>query len=124
VPVAAFGPHTVFGVGQTSGFSASSSFMVRPAINLVPATGRPGTAFTLSGTGFGAGEVVTASWNCSANPCSGGMTLGSTIADGTGSISSLILAVPLAATVGPHAVGAHGISTSGFAHATFRVKQH
>ncbi len=62
VPQAAAGLHSFIAVGQSSGKSTSSTFTVRPAVFLVPASGRSGSTAYLVGLGFGAGETVAGLW--------------------------------------------------------------
>jgi hypothetical protein len=63
VPAAVNGPHTLIAVGQTSGKSASSTFTVRAAEKLAPASGVTGTRVTAALSGFKAHQAVTLRWD-------------------------------------------------------------
>jgi len=62
VPAAAGGSHT-FKAVDNAGNNASFSFAVGSRLSLSPATGGPGTAVTVNGNSFQAGQTVTVSFN-------------------------------------------------------------
>lgn len=113
VPAAVEGVHVLYAVGQSSARSASATLTVRPAIFLSPSHGKAGSAITLGGFGFGAGETVAALWY------PGLMPLKATPSNAAGSVT-LTITVPLSPT-GTDAVLGYGVSTKQYAATPFQV---
>jgi hypothetical protein len=99
------GPHAVIARGATSGFEATLEFTVSAppstAISFEPMSGPPGTSVSVTGTGFGNGELVRIRWD---NTSSGPM-LGSVNANSAGAFT-ISVTVP-DASEGPHRLIAH-----------------
>src|SRR5205085_1027212 len=83
-----------------------------PSLTLSIASGPPTTAFSASGTGFAASQLVDVSWDST--------PLATVTAGTTGAFSGLALTVPAGATPGRHAITARQ-GQSG-AQATFVVR--
>ena len=62
VPALPGGSYSVIATG-TSGDSASATFVVTPALTLIPSSGQTGSSFTESVTGFLPGETVICTFN-------------------------------------------------------------
>jgi hypothetical protein len=120
VPVSPFGTYPVYGVGQTSQGSPLASFHLVPALSIVPTSGHASAPATVSGTGFGANEVVHVLFNCAANPCAG-TPLGTAVANTAGSFSGLSVTIPATATLGGHTVGGIGATTGAVATTVLTV---
>jgi subtilisin family serine protease len=98
-----------FSNGQTSTTTVAGA---TPCIKLSPAFGPGGTTTTVSGTGFGANETVTLTFDRT--------TVGSASTDSNGSFSTAIT-VPLTATRGFHPVKATGQTSGSVGQAGFKV---
>ncbi len=93
---------------------------VTARLTLAPASGAAGSTLTVTGTNFGAGEMVSIRFYCSPSECgSGAVQVGTATADGNGTFSTKV-AVPLFAPLGSHGVGAVGAAGS-FAWSRFTV---
>jgi hypothetical protein len=113
VPQAHAGRHSVIAVGQTSGISLSGTITVKPAVFLVPPSGRAGSSAYLVGAGFGVTETVVALWN------PGQKLLGSAQATTLGTVV-LKFTVPISATGTDQVIG-YGLTTRQFGQAPFTV---
>lgn len=113
---AAGGTYTVQAVDNATGRVASAHFTVatlKPAVVAVPTTGAPGTAITINGFGFAAGQRVTLSL--------GGHTLITVTTNGAGQFKAQT-AIPHGLATGPATITAS--STSGqTAHIAFNVQR-
>ncbi len=114
VPQAFDGAHTLFAVGQSNGEMASAGFRVTPAVVLLPAaSGKAGSAVTMVGLGFGAGETVAALWY------PGFSLLGHATSNAVGT-AVVSFTVP-AAAAGTYDVIGYGVSTRTAAVKSFTV---
>jgi outer membrane protein assembly factor BamB len=107
-PTATVGDHTVTAAGATSGLSATGTFTVinpNASITLSPSTGGPGSADTVSGTGFLPGEGISVFF--------GDTFLGHTDATTTGTFS-LGVAIPTGIPSASYSIRAEA-GTSGLA---------
>jgi outer membrane protein assembly factor BamB len=108
---AAVGPITVQ-IGTTR-VSSSTMFTVLPGLVLSPATGPPGSAVNVSGTGFGHSETVSVSFD--------GTVLATPPASTKGSFGPTPVTVPAAATAGSHTISALGNTTGLLAQTAYTV---
>jgi hypothetical protein len=113
VPQAAAGAHTLIAVGQGSGRAASATLQVKPAVFLFPGGGKGGSAASLVGVGFGAGETMAGLWY------PGMKVLGAATANTVGT-AVLSFTVPLSAT-GTYYVVGYGLTSKLTAVAPFGV---
>jgi hypothetical protein len=110
VPVVPGGPYAVAAQGETSGDSASTTFLVIPTLALSPDSGPAGTSVVAQGVGFIAAETVDVYW--------AGVITSSAVADSAGTFSCTFT-VP-STSAGTYAVTARGVEGDS-ANATFRV---
>lgn len=113
VPQAVAGGHTLLAVGQSSGRQASAPLQIKPAVVLVPASGRSGSLVYLIGVGFGPTETVAGLWYPGLKLLSAGRgtALGTVV---------MTVTVPLSAT-GSYAVVGYGVSSKQVAVAGFTL---
>jgi hypothetical protein len=112
VPAGVAGSHTV--EVTAGGERATATFTVQPQIALTPASGGAGSSGSISGTGFGAGRSLGATFNGSA------VTLGgTTTTDAKGSFSGATYTVPAVAAGGYTVAVGDGAGDS--ASATYTV---
>ncbi len=105
VPASASGTHTVTVTGSVTGV-ISATFTTTAAISLNKTSGTPGTAITVTGSGFGASETGI-------NVTFDGNTVASGISANATGAWNTNFTVPAAAS-GSHNVGAYGaVNTSG-----------
>jgi PQQ-like domain/IPT/TIG domain len=105
------GPITVTTPGGTA--KSTANFTVTPQVLLKPATGPPGSAVTVSGTGFGAFEGVDIFFDTTDEALAG--------TSAAGSFGPITVTVPAAATPGTHWISAAGRHSGLFAQAAFTV---
>ncbi len=113
-PTAA-GPHTVTVRGTASGRVQNTTFTVggQTSIGLTPAVGGPGTTVTITGTGFGASEPITVSFD--STPVVTGTS------SSTGAVAGLTVTVPSPIAAGVHQVVARGTTSGRSQSAAFTV---
>ncbi len=124
-PFAPAGAHGIGGTGSSSGLFVNTVYTVtsRQAVRLVPDSGLPGSAFTVLGTGFAAGEKVPIKFYCWPDNCGpGAVDLGTATTDDSGSFS-LDVHAPRFAPPGPHGVGGTGQTSGLAASAPFTITQ-
>lgn len=119
VPKGTAGTYSVYGVEATPALTAVASLTIVPAIKVSPASGLPGAAITVSGTGFAASQTVTIKWNCATATCSSTTVLGTVTTTSTGTFSKLVHA-PTGAATGTYPIGSADTS-SHFATINFKV---
>jgi hypothetical protein len=73
--------------------SANTVFTITSSITITPASGPPGTQVTVSGSGFAAGSILSATF-----AGSGVILTGTTITDATGSFSGSMFTIPASTT--------------------------
>lgn len=119
---ATFGKY-VIGAKGAGGDFAGKSFTVSltPTVTATPARVTSGGQLTLSGTGFGPGELVTFYWNCNVKTCTGATALGSVTTDATGAFSGVVVTIPTATVGSTYAIGAKGGTTGAFAVADVKI---
>jgi len=105
------GPITVTTPGGTA--NNSSGFTVTPAVLLSLSTGPPGSAVTVSGTGFGASEGADLFVDTTDEALAG--------TNAAGSFGPITVTLPAAAVPGPHWISADGRHSGLFAQAGFTV---
>ena len=96
VPSSVLGPHTVIVSDGT--YSATAAFTVTPFVSVTPASGYAGTIVTISGGGFVASQVVSATFDSAPLSLSGACTTTS-----TGVLSGCTFTVPVSVS-GLHTV--------------------
>ncbi len=113
-PVAA-GKHTVTLRGVATGRTVSTTFTVNstPGITLAPTSGGPGTAVDVTGSGFGASEPITVSFD--------GTQVASSGTTSAGTLTGLAFSVPNPAAAGAHSVVVRGTTSGLTQSATFTV---
>ncbi len=124
-PFAPAGAHGIGGTGSSSGLFVNTVYTVtsRQAVRLVPDSGLPGSAFTVLGTGFAAGEKVPIKFYCWPDNCGpGAVDLGTATTDDSGSFS-LDVHAPRFAPPGPHGVGGTGQTSGLAASAPYTITQ-
>jgi hypothetical protein len=92
LPQTPFGACGLQAVGQSSGTVISGIISVRARLSVSPNSGAAGTAATVTGYGFAAGEIVRAEWS---NPQT---SLGNTTANKNGTFSARF-AIPSGASI-------------------------
>ncbi len=97
LPLTSTNTYTIAGVDQRSNVVATTTFQLLPNLFALPRATGIGSAFTLTGQAFGAGETVDLYWNCTSN-CTGTPFL-SVPTDTTGSFQ-VTAHVPANATYG------------------------
>jgi len=113
------GTHTLMLKGSTSGLSASVTITVpEPALHGVPLNGAPGQLFPVRGTGFGANEMITFTWDGAALPT----WHATATAEGNFGFGGAFGHIPSSATVGQHILLARGQQTGRFAQVTVMVQ--
>lgn len=115
VPAATGGRHHIIAVGHTSGKQASIPFTVLPHVSLSPTAATAGSTVTLTGSGFGATETVSARWNSTSGP-----SLGTGTTSSTGAVS-FSFTVPSSAGAGLATVYVTGASSNLSTSASFTV---
>jgi hypothetical protein len=108
VALAPNGPEEYIAVGQSSGIIGTAAAFVSAGLILSPQGGLPGSAVTVDGAGFGAGEIVNIYWN---NPR---QLSGTATADGTGSFvgaNGATITIPANAPIGINDVIGAGQTT-------------
>jgi len=99
------GRHVLMARGQRSGRSAQVRIMVpAAALHGVPLNVTPGERFPLRGTGFGANEKITFTWDGAALPS----WHATTTAQGNFGFGGTVGHIPHSATAGQHILVAHG----------------
>jgi subtilisin len=116
IPESTYGSHRLEAVGTASG-SRTRYVSVSAALSLTPGTGLAGSSVSVSGTGFGAGEVVSFKWFTSATTS---ISVGSATSSPNGAVT-LTFTVPADATAGGHKFEATGGSSFARATQTFSV---
>jgi hypothetical protein len=112
------GIHTLMLKGVTSGLSASATITVSaPALHGVPLNGTPGQLFPVRGTGFGANEMITFTWDGAVLPT----WHATTTAEGNFGFGGAFGHIPSSATVGQHVLVARGQQTGRSAQVTVMV---
>jgi|SRR5580658_572764 virginiamycin B lyase len=94
-------PRIFLGLGQTTGNLGAASFNVKARLSLSPSSGPPGSAVTVSGSGFGPFEDIRVLWN---NPTT---LLGAVSADVNGTFTgstAVQFTVPAGAAPGAYRV--------------------
>lgn len=119
-PLSPTGSYPIISVGQSSGGSYSTAVTLHPTLTIAPSSGAHGTAATLAGTGYGAGESVAFKWNCSNPSCTSTLVLGTVLADSHGNFSGKGVTIP-AAAVGSYSIDGKGATSGAFANTTFNV---
>jgi len=106
--------HRLYAVGQSTGATAYSVYVVTPSLNSNRSSGIPGSSATITGSNFGPGETVAALWDCMSASCTGDLVAGTATADSSGNVS-IPITVPLSAAPGmQHTIGVLGQSTTAF----------
>ena len=120
VPYSPTGTYAVAVVGQNSKAAVAIYSTVLPALSVTPASGSPGSAVTIVGTGYRASESVTVLWNCATATCASTTALGTAQANANG-VFGMRVPLPAAATPGQvYALGGLGASGT-FATTPFTV---
>jgi hypothetical protein len=115
LPQTPFGACGLQAVGQSSGTVVSGIISVRARLSVSPNSGAAGTAVTVTGYGFAAGEIVRAEWS---NPQT---SLGNTTANKNGTFSARF-AIPSGASPGTDEVLARGQRTGAVATAQITIQ--
>jgi len=106
--------HRLYAVGQSTGATAFSVYVVTPSLSSNRSSGIPGSSATITGSNFGPGETVTALWDCMSASCTGDLVAGTATADSSGNVS-IPITIPLSAAPGTqHTIGVLGQSTAAF----------
>jgi hypothetical protein len=112
------GTHTLMLKGSTSGLSASATITVAAAaLHGVPLSGTPGQLFPVRGTGFGANEMITFTWDGAVLPT----WHATATAEGNFGFGGAFGHIPSSATPGQHILLARGQQTGRFAQVTVMV---
>ena len=119
-PLAATGTYPIGGVGQTSGLVATGSFQLLPLLTVEPHGSGPGTALSLIGNAFGAGETVDIYWNYTGP--GKGQLLTTAIGDSTGSFT-VTASVPAGASPGHYPIAGVGVTSQTVSTFPFTVIQ-
>jgi len=115
--------HRLYAVGQTTGATAFSLYVVTPSLSSNRSYGVPGSSATIIGSNFGPNETVTALWDCYYAPCTGDTVLGTATADPSGNVI-IPITIPSAAVPGSyHTIGVLGQSTTAFGTLGFSLPQ-
>jgi hypothetical protein len=100
------GNGTIVAQGKTSGLSATAIVdILAPTLTVTPQAVVPGRRFTLEGTGFGAHEILTFSWD-------GAGLIGSAVVNGYGALGKTQVYVPGDAAPGNHVLLVRGETTA------------
>ncbi len=102
-----YGPHSVTGVGQTSGLVGIAPFWMNPSLVATPDHASPGSTIAIGGYGFGAGESVEVQWHATRS------VIGTPVANNMGTFSqgsAIMFTIPAGTSPGPHAIAARGNS--------------
>lgn len=114
------GTYSLYLVGQTSGNQAFTSFKIVPALSIAPVSGARGSSATITGTGYGANELVTVKWDCGSATCASTLTLVTVKADGNGNFT-VAVKIPTGTTIGKHTIGGTGQTSKKFASTIYKV---
>lgn len=123
VPSSTNGNYNVYLVGQSSGIVSSSIFTLgvsKPSLHISPTSGARGSSATVTGTGFGANEIVTIKLNCTSSTCTSKIVLGTVKTDSNGSFTLNVL-IPKSIPLGKHTIGAIGGTTRKFASTVYNA---
>lgn len=106
IPSSKVGQVPVFAIGQSSGTSASTIFIVyKPLLTVAPVSGAPGTLLTLSAVGFSAFEKVNFYWNNGSTP------IASPATNPNGYIGPFAFTVPTGTAPGNYTVKGVGVKS-------------
>ena len=106
--------HRLYAVGQSTGATAYSLYVVPPSLSSNRSSGIPGSSASITGSNFGPGETVAALWNCMSASCTGDLVAGTATADSSGNVS-IPITIPSTAMPGSsHTIGVLGQSTTAF----------
>ncbi len=115
--------HRLYAVGQTTGATAFSLYIVPPSLSINRSSGVPGSSATITGYNFGPGETVTALWDCTSASCTGATSVGTATSDSSGNVS-IPITIPSTAMPGSyHVIGVLGQSTTAFGTLSFYLPQ-
>jgi len=115
--------HRLYAVGQSTGATAYSLYVVTPSLSSTRSSGVPGSSATIIGSNFGPNETVTALWDCYYAPCTGNTVLGTATADSSGNVI-IPITIPSTAVPGSyHTIGVLGQSTTAFGTLGFSLPQ-
>jgi hypothetical protein len=111
-----YGSHTLIAVGQTSGVTATTSFLEQTSMMLQPRAGDPGQTIGVTGYALGASEAVSLRWDTPT-----GLVLREDGTDSRGTMYSFFV-VPKGAEPGQHLVYGTGKRTHAQAIVVFTVR--
>ncbi len=113
--------HRLYAVGQSTGATAYSLYVVPPSLSSNRSSGIPGSSATITGSNFGPNETVTALWDCSSASCTNNTVLGSATSDSSGNVT-IPITIPATAMPGSyHTIGVLGQSTTAFGTLSFSL---
>ena len=106
--------HRLYAVGQSTGATAYSVYVVPPSLSSNRSSGIPGSSATITGSNFGPSETVAALWDCMSASCTGDLVAGTATADSSGNVS-IPITIPSTAMPGSsHTIGVLGQSSTAF----------
>ncbi len=120
IPASVAGSYKVYMVGQTSGAVAFSTFTLTPSLHINPTSGARGSNAIVTGSGYGANELVKVKWNCTSSTCSSTLVLGTVTTDNNGNFT-LKVKIPTSTTIASHTIGAKGSTSNKFARTIYNV---
>ena len=110
------GPHTIYALGRSSGYSAGTTFRVQPAaLGLTPSQAGSGATVAVNGSGMAPNELVQFYWN---GDNTHGVYAGGTVSDWNGNFSGSST-VPAGYRPGPYTLAAYGAQSATLEQGTF-----